>query len=153
MSPAQLKKTFGREALNVMDAPFQHQSKIANQARFLQKDSMISYVTESGRKSVMRRSQIHPTAVYAALRSVISTSATGISSQDAFIQMAGGTPEGIVPGIMMGFQKVFYITCKEKESSWMSLPSQASEYASKIDYMNYVSPDPDDPERGFLAAE
>jgi hypothetical protein len=53
---------------------------------------------------------------------------------------------------MMGFQKVIYVAGNDKEYSWMSLPSQAVEYASKIDYMNYTSPDPDEPERGFLAA-
>jgi hypothetical protein len=117
------------------------------------KDDMISYMTASGRKSVMRRSQVHPTVIYSALRSVISTSATGISSQDAFVQMAGGTPEGIVAGIMIGFQKVIYIPSTDKEASWMSMPSQAAEYSNKVDYMNYTSPDPEDPERGFLAAE
>ena len=153
MSAAQLKKQFGRSALDVVGAMWQHQSKIAEQARFMPKDDMISYMTASGRKSVMRRSQVHPTVIYSALRSVISTSATGISSQDAFVQMAGGTPEGIVAGIMIGFHKVIYITSTDKESSWMSLPSQASEYSNKVNYMSYTSPDPDDPERGFLAAE
>ena len=153
MSAAQLKKQFGRSALDVVGAMWQHQSKIAEQARFMPKDDMISYMTASGRKSVMRRSQVHPTVIYSALRSVISTSATGISSQDAFVQMAGGTPEGIVAGIMIGFQKVIYIPSTDKEASWMSMPSQAAEYSNKVDYMNYTSPDPDDPERGFLAAE
>jgi hypothetical protein len=152
-SAAQIRKTFGRGALDVVGAMWQHQSKIAEQARFMPKDDMISFMTASGRKSVMRRSQVHPTVIYSALRSVISTSATGISSQDAFIQMAGGTPEGIVAGIMIGFQKVIYITSNDKESSWMSLPSQASEYSNKVNYLSYTSPDPDDPERGFLAAE
>ena len=153
MSAAQIRKAFGRGALDVVGAMWQHQSKIAEQARFMPKDDMISFITASGRKSVMRRSQVHPTVIYSALRSVISTSATGISSQDAFIQMAGGTPEGIVAGIMMGFQRVIYITSTDKESTWMSLPSQASEYANKVNYMSYTSPDPEDPERGFLAAE
>ena len=153
MSQAQLRKTFGRGALDVVGAMWQHQSKIAEQARFMSKDDMISFMTASGRKSVMRRSQVSPTVIYSALRSVISTSATGIASHDAFIQMAGGTPEGIVAGIMIGFQKVIYITSNDKESSWMSLPSQASEYSNKVNYLSYTSPDPDDPERGFLAAE
>ena len=153
MSAAQLKKQFGRSALDVVGAMWQHQSKIAEQARFMPKDDMISYMTASGRKSVMRRSQVHPTVIYSALRSVISTSATGISSQDALVQMAGGTPEGIVAGIMIGFQKIIYIPSTDKEATWMSMPSQATEYSTKVDYMNYTSPDPEDPERGFLAAE
>ena len=153
MSTAQLRKAFGREALQVVGAMWQHQSKIAEQARFMPKDDMISFMTASGRKSVMRRSQVHPTVIYAALRSIISTSATGISSQDAFIQMAGGTPEGIVAAIMIGFQKVIYIASNDKEASWMSLPSQASEHSNKVNYMSYTSPDPENPERGFLAAE
>ena len=153
MSPAQLKKQFGRQALDVMGAMWQHQSKIAEQARFMQKGDVISYVTASGRRSVMRRSQVHPTVIYSALRSVISTSAIGLSSQDAFVQVAGGTPEGIVAGIMMGSQKVVYLTNNDGEASWMSLPSRATEVSSRVDYMNYASLNPDEPERGFLAAE
>ena len=153
MSQAQLQRTFGRSALEVVGAMWQHQSKIAEQARFMAKDDMISFITASGRKSVMRRSQVSPTVIYSALRSSISTSAVAIASHDTFIQLAGGTPEGIVAGIMMGFQKAIYVTTTAKEYSWMSLPSLATEYANKVDYLNYVSPDPDDPERGFLAAE
>ena len=153
MSQAQLQRTFGRSALDVVGAMWQHQSKIAEQARFMTKDDMISFITASGRKSVMRRSQVSPTVIYSALRSSISTSAVAIASHDTFIQLAGGTPEGIVAAIMMGFQKAIYVTTTAKEYSWMSLPSQATEYANKVDYLNYMSPDPDDPERGFLAAE
>ena len=153
MSQAQLQRTFGRSALDVVGAMWQHQSKIAEQARFMSKEDMISFITASGRKSVMRRSQVSPTVIYSALRSLVSTSAMGIASHDTFIQLAGGTPEGIVAAIMMGFQKAIYVTSTEKEYSWMSLPSLATEYANKVDYLNYVSPDPDDPERGFLAAE
>ena len=153
MSQAQLQRTFGRSALDVVGAMWQHQSKIAEQARFMTKEDMISFITASGRKSVMRRSQVSPTVIYSALRSSISTSAVAIASHDTFIQLAGGTPEGIVAGIMMGFQKAIYVTTTAKEYSWMSLPSLATEYANKVDYLNYVSPDPDDPERGFLAAE
>ena len=153
MSQAQLQRTFGRSALEVVGAMWQHQSKIAEQARFMTKDDMISFITASDRKSVMRRSQVSPTVIYSALRSSISTSAVAIASHDTFIQLAGGTPEGIVAAIMMGFQKAIYVTSTEKEYSWMSLPSLATEYANKVDYLNYVSPDPDDPEHGFLAAE
>ena len=153
MSQAQLQRTFGRSALDVVGAMWQHQSKIAEQARFMSKEDMISFITASGRKSVMRRSQVSPTVIYSALRSSISTSAVAIASHDTFIQLAGGTPEGIVAAIMMGFQKAIYVTSTDKEYSWMSLPSQATEYANKVDYLNYMSPDPDDPERGFLAAE
>ena len=56
-------------------------------------------------------------------------------------------------GIMIGFQKIIYIPSTDKEATWMSMPSQATEYSTKVDYMNYTSPDPEDPERGFLAAE
>ena len=153
MSQAQLQRTFGRSALDVVGAMWQHQSKIAEQARFMSKEDMISFITASGRKSVMRRSQVSPTVIYSALRSSVSTSAVAIASHDTFIQLAGGTPEGIVAAIMMGFQKTIYVTSLDKEYSWMSLPSQATEYANKVNYLNYVSPDPDDPERGFLAAE
>ena len=78
MSQAQLQRTFGRRALDVVGAMWQHQSKIAEQARFMSKEDMISFITASGRKSVMRRSQVSPTVIYSALRSSVSTSAVAM---------------------------------------------------------------------------
>jgi DNA-binding winged helix-turn-helix (wHTH) protein len=37
MTPTQMKKHFGRQALEMMGALWQHQSKIAEQARFMTK--------------------------------------------------------------------------------------------------------------------
>ena len=112
----------------------------------------INYVTDSGRKATLRRSQVHPTVVYSALKSTLATSAMGLTPNDCFVQVGGGTPEGIVAAIMLGFQKVFYIG-NEKERQWMSLPSKAVELASAVDYLNYTSPDPDFPEKGVLVVE
>ena len=41
MSAAQLKKQFGRSALDVVGAMWQHQSKIAERARFMPKDDQL----------------------------------------------------------------------------------------------------------------
>lgn len=97
--------------------------------------------------------QVHPTAVYSGVRSAVAASSAGISGQDAFIQLCGGTPEGIVAAVMMGFQKIIYVSGSPKDSSLMSLPSRAVELSSNIDYMDYVSPDPEDSQLGFLAVE
>jgi hypothetical protein len=153
MTTKQLKGRFGRSALDIVGAMFQHQSKIGEQARFQSKDEMIHIVTESGRKAVLRRSQIHPTVVHSAMKSALATSATGIASSDTFVQMGGGTPEGIVAAIMLGFQKVVYIAADEREFHWMSLPSKHEEQSMAIDYGNYTSPDADFPEKGYLAAQ
>ena len=97
--------------------------------------------------------KVHPTVVYSGLRSVISTSAVGLSSQDVFVQMAGGTPEGVIAAITMGFQKIIYVTSQPREVVWMALPSRAVELSNAVDYMNYQSPDLDESEKGFLAVE
>jgi hypothetical protein len=120
---------------------------------FIGQAEMINYMIESGRKAVLRRSQVHPTVVYSGLRSVVATSAVGISAQDVMVQMSGGTPEGIVAGVMLGFQRLIYVTTQAKEHVWMSLPSKAVELSASVDYGNYASPDPDEPEKGFLAVE
>ena len=201
MNTQQLRKQFGRSALDVVGAMFQHQSKIGESARFMSRTGShteasidgcggdsggdrpclsfwwsiaclitttgtrctscfgptirtdsINYVTDSGRKATLRRSQVHPTVVYSALKSTLATSAMGLTPNDCFVQVGGGTPEGIVAAIMLGFQKVFYIG-NEKERQWMSLPSKAVELSSAIDYLNYTSPDPDFPEKGILVVE
>lgn len=96
---------------------------------------------------------MHPTVVYNALKIALSTSAAGVSSNDVFVQLSGGTPEGIVGAMLLGFTKVFYIAGSEREVQWMTPPSKHEESAFNIDYRQYSSPDPDLPERGFLAAE
>ena len=146
MTPRQLRGRFGRSALDMVGAMFQHQSKIGEQARFQTKGEMISCVAESGRKSLLRRSQVHPTAIYSALKSAIATSATGMSMADVFVQVAGGTPEGIVAAIMLGFQKIVYVATDDGEVQWMSLPSKHEESMLKLDYQNYISPDVDFPQ-------
>ena len=41
----------------------------------------------------------------------------------------------------------------EKKVQWLSLPSKHEESTLKIDYQNYVTPDVDFPQKGFLAVE
>jgi hypothetical protein len=52
---------------------------------------------------------------------------------------------------MMGFTKIVYVATTPKEVAWMTLPSKAVEVSHSIDYSDYQSPDPDMPEKGFLA--
>ncbi len=48
---------------------------------------------------------------------------------------------------MLGFSRVVYVCSQPKEMQWMTLPSKASELSMGIDYANYSSPDPDEPEK------
>ena len=109
MTPAQMKNAFGREALQILGAMFQHQSKICGQARFLEKKDYVYQVKESGKRTLLRKSQVHPTVIFEALKTVISTSSVGLNSSDCFLQLCGGTPEPCVAAIMMGFQKAIYV--------------------------------------------
>ena len=202
LNTAQLRKKFGRSALDAVGAKFQHESKIGETGRFMSRlgsttrrqstvvvvplrvidhacyfcwaitrlsttmgarlttccrpairaDS-VTYITESGHTRTCRRSQVHPTVVFSALKSTLATSAMGLTANDSFVQIAGGTPEPMVAACMLGFQHVFYIASNEKEVQRMTLPSTAVELSSCVDYMNYTSPDPDSPEKGTLAVE
>ena len=100
---------------------------------------------------MLRKSQVHPTVIFEALKTVISTSSAGLNPSDCFIQICGGTPEPCVAAIMMGFQKAIYIA-NETELEWMRLPTKEEEDLHKIDYLNYSSPDLGSPSRGFLGA-
>ena len=55
MTPKQMKGAFGREALQVLGAMFQHQSKICAQARFLEKKDYVFQVKENGKKAMLRK--------------------------------------------------------------------------------------------------
>ena len=151
MTRSQLKGAFGREALAVLGAMFQHQSKICAQARFLEKKDYVYQVKESGQRTLLRKSQVHPTVIFEALKSVIATSSAGLNPTDCFIQVCGGTPEPCVAAIMMGFQKAIYVA-NATEMEWMRLATKEEETLHKIDYVNYSSPDLEQPSRGFLAA-
>ena len=63
MSSKQLKSLFGREALNMMDAMFQHASQIGEHARFQTLESCLQTKLPNGRSEIYRKSQIHPAAV------------------------------------------------------------------------------------------
>ena len=64
MTEKQLKQSFGRGTLAILGALFQHQSKIGTQARFLEEKDKIFALTESGRKKLLRKGQLHPTVVH-----------------------------------------------------------------------------------------
>jgi len=141
MTSMQLKQAFGRSSLRMIGALFQHSSKVTAQARFMEKSGMINTVSDSGRHSLFRKGQLHPTAVYEAIKSVMSMSATGIGNNDCFVQISGGTPEGVVAAIMMGFGKVIYIACP-KQISMMDVPSEQEEITHNIDYSLFLVPTP-----------
>ena len=141
MTSMQLKQAFGRSSLRMIGALFQHSSKVTAQARFMEKSGMINTVSDSGRHSLFRKGQLHPTAVYEAIKSVMSMSATGIGNNDCFVQISGGTPEGVVAAIMMGFGKVIYIACP-KQISMMDVPSEQEEITHNIDYSQLLVPTP-----------
>ena len=155
LSTKQLKNLFGRDALNMVGAMFQHSSQIGEPARFQPLDKDVQYTKPNGRKAVYRKGQLHPTAVHSAILLALSTNASGITPGECFVQLAGGTPEAAVAAVMAGFTKVVYVAQSEQELNWMRLPSTHEEKVNSIDYSgsNYVSPNPDTPDQGFLAVE
>ena len=152
MTKENMKKAFGRAALWMLGAMFQHTEKICEEGEFVDPRNLIQMTTDSGRKRTYRKSQVHPTTVLSALKSVLSTTSASLNPQDIFVQVCGGSPEGVVAAILLGFSKVLYVG-NEKEQLWMKMPSDEDEKMYNIDYQDYPSPDMDFPDQGFLAAE
>ncbi len=152
MTPTQMRTAFGREALAMMGAMFQHQSKIGEQGKFLPQNKFVQVLKESGGKRIHRKSQVDPTVIYSALKSTLKASASALQPSDCFVQVCGGTPEPIVAAILMGFQNVFYITQAEKEAGWMKVPSKKDESLHNISYNDYQSPNLEAPDEGTMAA-
>ena len=150
MTDGQMKQRFGRHALHVFGAMFQHVCKITEQARFLEVNDSAMMSTMSGAKRIYRKGQLHETVVLSALKSQLATTASGIGALDGFVQYFGGTPEGIVGAILAGYPHVFYLG-SDREISWMTLPTLEEEHACKIVYQDYTSPNPEVPEQGILA--
>ena len=153
MSRAQLEKHFGRDALAVVGALFQHQGRIAEQGRFLQAKDAVHTVTSRGVKVPYRRGQVHSSVVYSCVKSVLKHSSVPLQSNDAFVQVCGGTPEGIVAAILLGYQHVIYIAGNTAEMDLMKLPTKRDETTFKLNYLEYASMDSDNPNSGMLAAE
>lgn len=151
MTTESLKKAFGRGALFMLGAMFQHSSKIAEEGMFLDPKNMIQMTRESGKKITYRKSQVHPSTVLSALKSVLSTTSAALNPQDVMVQGCGGTPEATVAGVLMGFSKVIYVA-ESKESVWMKMPTEAEEKLHNINYNAFTSPSIDDPDSGCLAA-
>ena len=106
---------------------------------------------ESGKKLNYRKSQVHPSTVHAALKSVLSSTSAALNPQDVMVQACGGTPEAAVAGVMMGFSKIIYVA-EGKEMIWMNLPTEAEEKLHNINYNSFTSPSIDHPDSGCLAA-
>jgi hypothetical protein len=152
MTPQQMKRAFGRSTLSMLGAMFQHSSRICEQGRFLDPKEFIQHIKENGKKAVMRKGQLHPTVVLSAMKSLLSSTSTGIGPQDVFIQVCGGTPEASVAAILAGFSHVLYVGSPQ-EQKWMKLPSESEECMYKIDYSSYNSPNVELPDEGVLVAE
>ena len=152
LSRSQMRGLFGREALAVMGALFQHTSKICEQSRHLPKEECLQITKPNGRKALYRRSQMHPTVLFSAIRSTLACTASNVGPNEAFVQLTGGTPDGVVAAIMVGFTNIIYISNSPQEANAMKLPSTHEESLHSIDYTNYISPIPDDPEHGTMAA-
>jgi len=152
MTPGQMKSAFGREALSIMGAMFQHQSKIGEQGKFLPQGQFVKFVKENGKASPYRKSQVDPSVVYSAIKSCLRCSATALNPNDCFVQVCGGTPEGIVAAMVVGFQHVIFVAGTDKELSWMKVPTKKDETTHNIRYSEYVSPNIDDPNEGTMIA-
>ena len=153
MSTKQLKGLFGRDALNMMGAMFQHSSQIGESARFQPADKCVMTKKPNGKLEIYRKSQIHPTAVHSVLNLALASNAAGIAPGECFVQLSGGTPEPIIGAIIAGFTKVFYVSQNASEHTWMQWPSAHEEKVHDVDYTNYVSPNPESPDQGMLAVE
>ena len=147
-----MKSAFGRDALNIMGAMFQHQSKIGEQGKFLPQSKFVKFVKENGKTAQYRKGQVDPSVVYSAIKSCLRSSATALNPTDCFVQVCGGTPEGIVAAMVMGFQHVIYVAGCDKEMSWMKVPTKKDETTHNIRYSEFVSPNIDDPQEGFMVA-
>ena len=144
MSGKSIRKAFGRGTLEVMGALFQHTSKIGNQAKFLHKNERITTVDQHGKDKVFRKGQLHMTAPLAAMRSILASSATGLGSKECLVCIGGGTPEAAVAGVVLGFERVIFVTDDREK---MTLP----ESDDATDYFKYEAP-VDTPNAGILAA-
>lgn len=151
MTTESMKKAFGRDALLMIGAMFQHSSKITEEGVFQDPKNLIQMTKENGKKATYRKSQVHPSAVHAALKSVLSSTSAALNPQDVLVQVCGGTPEAVIAGVMMGFSKVIYVA-EGKEMLWMTLPTEAEEKLHNINYNDFVSPSIDAPDSGCLAA-
>ena len=92
---------------------------------------------------------MHESVVAASVKSVLASSAKPLAQNEVFVQAAGGSPEGIVGAILAGFSHVAYVAATDEESALMRVPAEAEE--ASLDYTNYTSPDPFEPDQGTLA--
>ena len=152
MSRKQLKGVFGRDALSMLGAMFQHTSKICDQASHQPKEQSMLITKPNGRKMLYRKSQLHPTVIHSALQNALACTAAGLGPAECFIQVSGGTPEGIVAATMMGFSRVLYVGNTTQEVNGMRLPTTHEEQLHNLDYHEYTSPIPDNPEAGTMVA-
>ena len=136
----------------MLGALFQHTEKICEEGQFLDPKSLIHMIKDNGRKVVYRKSQVHPTTIFSALKSMLSSTSASLNPSDCFVQICGGSPEGVVAAVLLGFNRVIYVG-DEKELMWMNLPTEEEEKMHNIDYTDFVSPNIDTPDQGFLAAE
>ena len=152
MTSGQMKAAFGRDALSFMGAMFQHQSKIGEQAKFLAQDNFVKLAKSNGKSATYRKSQVDTTVVFSAAKSCLRCSAQCMYPNDCFVQVCGGTPEGIVAAVLLGFQHIIYVAGNEQEQSAMKIPTKKDEAMHNIRYSEYASPNVDNPEEGGLLA-
>ena len=119
MNRKQLRGIFGRDALAMLGAMFQHTSKICDQALHQPKEQSMVITKPNGKKALYRKGQIHPTAVYSALQNALACTASSLGPAECFIQMGGGTPEGIVAAMMVGFNRILYVASSDQELNGM----------------------------------
>ena len=152
MTKQGMNKSCGRDVVFMFGAMLQHSINICETGQCLDRKSLIQVVKESGQKHTFRNSQVHPSIVYSALKSVLSTTSSALSPQDCFVQVCGGSLEGVVVVVMLGFGRIIYVG-NEKETLWMQMPTEEEEKVNKLDHSSYTSPSIDNPDQGFLAAE
>ena len=154
MSMRQLLKTYGEEeAQQIAQIHFQHSNRICASATFRDPSTLLKIAKhERSQEQVWRKGQVDASVFYRAFESTKNMTSLPIASGDVFVDFTAGTPESLVAAIALGFKHVFMVATSVEASMFM-IPTEEQEQLGSIDYTNYVSPDPENPSSGVLAAE
>ena len=89
-----------------------------------------------------REAQPHPNTYYSALNCAVNAHSVPVGKTEVAVVLTGGTPEAVVAALASNYQNVL-VVCGDKTELWMyDLPTLASEREHKIDYFQYLSPNP-----------
>ena len=152
LDSAELKRIFGPAASQLKTAMFQSSSKITRAATFLQDCDQIKVSLGEAAPRVYRKGQVHVDVFLEALNSVLTSSNIPLATTECLVDLTGGTPEAIIAGIILGYQRVIVVAGDTNEYEMYQVPSESDEREHQIHYQQYTSWDPMRPLTGILAA-